>query len=1538
MVGAGDVASTAVRTLPAPTCPVDAWLTLSAGSRVVGPRTDDATSSDMPDGLTGAPFTDGTDPNASTVNPADDHSDDQASSVLRCRPIPQVNPRQTARDSIATVPVDVTGWAGLTAPDETATGTLGRPGTLGDALAQAGQCSVAIGPGAAAALARSDGSVDRFAPALPRNGAPAAMIPLLASRLTACPVTVIDLGQLPGTATERAETLAGIDANIGALTRALPASGRLIVAGIADTPLGSHGLQAAIERRPATVGPPAWLWSESTHNQGMITTNDLAATIAQATGLDPAGFDGSPLLHGETRQFDTRATIENRLYLTTLSDTADPVMWGIFGILVLTIVTCAPLLLRGRRRLRGSTGDDADGGADTVVASDPVDATDGDRRRRIAVSALTVAALLPAAAPLATLTRWWATPAPGSILALAVVAGALLLGLVTWAGQPLLRRLLPAAAWHRPLAIATLTWIILTVDGLAGTPLRLGSPLSSGLTLGRFHGFDNSVFSVYAVSAVVVVAGVFAAVPGRKARWVAAGALAAISVLVNGLPMFGADAGGIVTLVPAFVVMTLLLAGQKIRLRHWLLAAGVTLAVTAAIALLAWAMPDGSHLGLFVQRLIDGDAWMILPSKIAGAWATVAHLPGLVLLVVLVALMWAVLTPGRRPWTRLQPLADLYSRQPALRACIITLVVVAVVGSLLNDSGIAVAAIVVSVAVGTLLTGAWQAGTATRPSTAASAPARLTINHTPTAMLTSSSAMLLVLLLVTALFPAPGGVAAAGQLSTATRRPLIASSQTVNQDGAAPQANGPQASDQQQDPLVIIGTSGIRWNDIRSDLRDTGTRTPTLARLLANGADTGAASLATGRAARCLGSGWLTLSAGRLAEIAVDRSETGPWACPRFTVTQDVDLTNHGRPIPGSPATITNWDHLQEIQHGSSFAANLGLLGEALIGRATDTPGEYLAFGGDQQDVTAIGPGAAVALADAQGSVPRYFTLTQALAPNAQAFTEPITLVDLGVLEIFPSQRADPLWEAEFGPTWLPGQTRSTAVTIMDSLLGRVLDAVPPEATVIVADVDQIPGGRAELGPVIVHNASGATARPRFLTSSATRTDGVVRLPDLTPLILDAAGAQIPNLVGDTPITLGGIRPSDADTAARQLAGLTSTDHVRRASYLWFVDLPFWLGLAVAALTATTAAVPALRRRLTRQVDKTLGRLAEGLLLTVASIPAASFLGGLTGWWNFTTSRSIMLFVSTAAATAAVVGTAALAPRRPVWIRPTIISGITLATLVIDAFAGTPLNRASPLGSAPTFGARFFGFGNPTFSVFAVAGIVVAAGLAHWLGRRQGKLAGPVIATLAATLIALVTTLVDVWPTLGADFGGIVLLPAFVVVILAATGARITLRRFTLWAAIGVTAGAGVAVLDWLRPAASRSHLGRFVQQAIDGDAWEIVWRKAVFAVNSIWGGPTVWVTAAVLVIVGLTLIGPAQLRARLTPAWLTTAESQWPLLRQTLLALWIMAVAGSLVNDYGVRIAMIALIPAVPLIAVTALQANQPASSDGSAEQQQQP
>jgi hypothetical protein len=482
---------------------------------------------------------------------------------------------------------------------------------------------------------------------------------------------------------------------------------------------------------------------------------------------------------------------------------------------------------------------------------------------------------------------------------------------------------------------------------------------------------------------------------------------------------------------------------------------------------------------------------------------------------------------------------------------------------------------------------------------------------------------------------------------------------------------------------------------------------------------------------------------------------------------------------------------------------------------------------------------------------------------------------------------------------------------------------VPTGTTVLVVDLAGTPGGRPVLGAALVRPSADGPDQSRYVTSAATRTDGVARTLDVPATVLGAAGVAPPARVQDTPLAWGSPRPPDAATTADVLADLTTRDHVRRAVYTYFVDVPFYAGLAVAGLCLLLA--PRARRATGERGRARWLRaqhLARGAALVVAAVPTAAFVVSLTGWWRFADPLLAMV-VGTALATAVVAGLGALAPRRPVWLGPGVVAGTAFVVLTLDALVGTPLNRASPLGSAPTFGARFYGFGNPTFSVYAVAALVLAAALAQWLVRRRR----PRTAAAVVAVIGLVTMVVDVWPTLGADLGGgLVVVPAFAVLGLAASGARLTWRRFVLVAAAGVALVAAVGVLDWLRPADQRSHLGRFVEQVVDGSAWDTLLRKAGYALRSVLGGVPVWLTVLLLVAAALLLFAPR----RFTPRWFARTEAAWPLLRPTVLALWIVCVAGSLVNDFGVRIAMIALIPAVPLLTVAALHATAPPGADG--------
>ncbi|WP_253872379.1 hypothetical protein [Promicromonospora umidemergens] len=742
------------------------------------------------------------------------------------------------------------------------------------------------------------------------------------------------------------------------------------------------------------------------------------------------------------------------------------------------------------------------------------------------------------------------------------------------------------------------------------------------------------------------------------------------------------------------------------------------------------------------------------------------------------------------------------------------------------------------------------------------------VRGVPSAVLALSGALLLSLLFAAAVLPAPGADAAgeeSGSLSTA--------------DPVVPPGGS----------VVVIGTQGLRWTDVQPSL-DTGTApAPTLYGLLTDGADAAGLTLPNGRAARCPESGWLSLSAGRLAEVADERDADNHWICSDISVT----------PAKGDrPAVVDQWDRFIELQRGSGYAAHLGTLGTALA----------------DECATAVGPGAAVALAERDGSVGRYFDFDTAVAQGSGAWDCPVTFVDAGSALLDVTQRAE-LEKEPDGAEQIEA-LRADLVSAVDLAVWRVLDAAPADTTVLVIDVATVPEHPLELGLAMTRPSAANEGLPRYLASTATRTEGVARLMDVPAAVLDAADVALPADIDATPLLRGGLRPASAWLTADELADMTARDHVRRDAYIWLVDMPFWLGLGLAAVCWWVQR--RLRARGRGDVPSGWRRVAEVAATALAALPAGGFLASLTGWWRF--DLPVLAIVgATVLATAAVAGLSLLAPRRPLWAAPAVVAGITFAALTLDALFGTPLNRAAPLGSAPTFGARFYGFGNPTFSVYAVAAIVLAAALAQLLVTRGRR----VLAALAVTVVGVVSMAVVVWPTLGADLGGgLVLVPAFVVIGTAAAGLRLTFWRFVGVAAAGVGLVALVGVLDWMRPPDSRSHLGRFVGQVIDGEAVSTVLRKALYALNSITGGPAVWVTVLVLVVVGLALFGPATWRARLSPAWFDRAQERWEFLRPALVAMWVMAVLGSLVNDFGLRIAMIALIPAVPLLTMVALRA----------------
>jgi hypothetical protein len=234
-------------------------------------------------------------------------------------------------------------------------------------------------------------------------------------------------------------------------------------------------------------------------------------------------------------------------------------------------------------------------------------------------------------------------------------------------------------------------------------------------------------------------------------------------------------------------------------------------------------------------------------------------------------------------------------------------------------------------------------------------------------------------------------------------------------------------------------------------------------------------------------------------------------------------------------------------------------------------------------------------------------------------------------------------------------------------------------------------------------------------------------------------------------------------------------------------------------------------------------------------------------------------------------------------------AAVTVAAFTFDAALGAPMQPGSLLNSRPIFGLRWYGFGNVTFAAYASAGLLLAGYLAHRLlsvGHRRRAL-------LAVGAIGFGVVICEGWPSMGTDFGGVIALtPVVLWLLLVLSGLKVTAPRLL---AVGIAAVAAIGLisyLDWRRGPDRRSHLGNFVQRVIDGDAVDVVSRKAVASAEtfvSALGIPSLILGIAAWILI-LRYVVPA-----LTPSF--------SILRPTLWAIIATGVLGTLLNDGGVSV-----------------------------------
>ncbi|WP_345710481.1 hypothetical protein, partial [Kineococcus glutinatus] len=686
MVQDGAIGTVAVRSVYTAACPGDGWLALSAGRRA----TDFAAGS-----------------GSHTTAP--------------CAQVPAVTHDTPAEPAlVAGVQPEMARYRSTAAA-----GTFGaRPGLLGEVLGRNGVRTAAVGPGAGIALADLDGDVtvapadgdspDDLAAAVRLALAGGAALVVVAAGVLRDPADLP--AREPAPAASRAEQVAAVDARVAAVLAAVPdvaAGGATVLAtSLADAGATPHlQFAAALGRAPDGGYEAALLGSRATRQDGIVQTTDLTPTLLDLV-LGPGGHEaadltgqlvGAPVNPVAGSPEEAADRVRKVRDLDQAAQAVQPLIkWFFSGLVAAQILLYVVATLAVRRHRGGRLG------RARVLAW----------MRRVAV----VCGTVPAATFLANLLPWWRA---GTTTAshLAAVSGAVALFVAGLTAVALL------GPWRRhPLGpaavVGAMTATVLTVDVATGTHLSTSSLIGlQPVVAGRFYGLGNTQFALFATGALLLTVALAdrLVLAGRRAAAVAVVVvLGVVATYVDGV--VGSDFGGPPAILPAFALLALAVAGIRMSWRRALALGAGTVVVISAIAAADWLRPaeERTHLGRFVQTVLDGGAWQVVQRK---GLQNLHILVGSVLTLMLPPAAAFVAFVLMRPSALgVRALQRTYDHHPVLRPGCVAMLVLWAVGFAVNDSGTTVPAVGAMLALPLLIAAAVRTLEVAEPTGAGGAP------------------------------------------------------------------------------------------------------------------------------------------------------------------------------------------------------------------------------------------------------------------------------------------------------------------------------------------------------------------------------------------------------------------------------------------------------------------------------------------------------------------------------------------------------------------------------------------------------------------------------------------------------------------------------------------------------------------------------------------------------------------------------------------------------------------------------------------------
>lgn len=684
MAGSGASASMSVRTIGSWTCPEAGWLSLGAGERAGGAAPRDAQCAAQ--SRLQAPVEDGAGWSVEDWQALVD-ANESFNYGARLGSLADAVAAMAAEQEAAALEAEAAGEP-VVAPDP-------------------GACVAGIGDGAALAAADTAGRIAFWGPDLGSLGAAMGVCDVVivdpgvvvGDTADEAPDTSTDYDQLgeddigvgsdeptgaldegeiePEAASVRERAAAEADAAVGEVQAALPEDWRLLVAGVSDASAPSALHPVLYSGAGVEAGA---LTSATTGRDGYVQLVDVSATALGAIGAGvPATVAGAPIQVLPDATHSSASAVARGIDETAASQSVIAVSFVFYSVLSalgVIAVAAAVWLLCGPDRFRGL--------ARTVC---------------LAVAAMPVAGVAAGIPP------WWRAGEPTLAFWALIAAGMAVLTVA--ASLPWTRR------GARPLlVIAGTAALLIAVDQVSGATWPLHTPMGYTAQAGaRFTGLGNYAFAVFAAAVILLVA--FLPWRGRARVWGPV-AIGVCAVVIVGAPNLGRDMGGTLTLVAAGILCCWKLWGRKLTVKAVILAGVIAFAVFAIGGFLDYLRPqeDQTHLGRFVGSVLDGTAANILIRKADAAIGTIGR--------PLTWLSLAALIGAIVIWRRRAPV-----RTDEVAAAVIGLSAVAVLGAVVNDSGIAVTGFATAIGFGLLAVTVGPRTDRARPATrdpAAAAP------------------------------------------------------------------------------------------------------------------------------------------------------------------------------------------------------------------------------------------------------------------------------------------------------------------------------------------------------------------------------------------------------------------------------------------------------------------------------------------------------------------------------------------------------------------------------------------------------------------------------------------------------------------------------------------------------------------------------------------------------------------------------------------------------------------------------------------------